>query len=103
MSAREIATLWIIALAGVFVIILDHRMQAGQIMAMLGGSRAPIGGADNPILPGAAADVGIATTNDVTPSATGNARGIGALWANPPTTMQSVFGSIWDDIGSIVQ
>jgi len=78
MTAREIAALWIIGLAGIAIIIWDHRAQAQNVVNALSG---PSGGvANNPgvIIPGPSTG---RTTNNATPMA-GNEFGFLATYGN---------------------
>jgi hypothetical protein len=101
MSAREMATIWIIGIAAVFVIIWDHRTQANRIVSATGSQ--PSGGvASNTlnIVEGPSTDVG---TNNPIPMA-GNEFGALTVYGNPGSGdaqangHDAAFGNIFDNL-----
>lgn len=99
MTAREIASLWIIAVVAVFIIVWDHRNQAGVILNALTGGASSSGG-PSPIVTSVASNLG---TNDPMPMA-GNEFGALATRGNfisgdvQPGGPDKAFGSIFDNL-----
>jgi hypothetical protein len=106
MTAREIASLWIIGVAAIFIIIWDHRNQAGSVLNALGASQAPSAGAQSmnaPIIPQGAPNN--TNTNNAEPVA-GNEFGFIATYGNrfsgdtSASGVDAVFGNIFDNIAN---
>jgi hypothetical protein len=101
MTAREIASLWIVAVAAVFVLIWDHRNQSGAILSALGGPSKPsLANGAQTVLLGPSTSL---TTNGATPMA-GNEFGALATYGNrfdgstQANGSDSAFGNIFNDL-----
>jgi len=100
MTAREIAALWIIGLAGVAAIVWDHRSQTNSVLNALGAPAAPSGDGAATIIAGPSTGL---TTNGATPAA-GNEFGPLATWGNAsdgstsPSGLDTVFGDIFHSL-----
>lgn len=99
LSPRQIATLWIIGIAGTAIIIYDHRVQALTILNALNTPQAA-GKAASGMMAAIFTPQG---TNDPIPDAAAGRNGVANLWSIPYANTTSAFGSIWDSLsgGSI--
>jgi len=100
MTAREIASMWIIAVAAIFVIIWDYRNQVNMILANI--VTPPRASANTVNYPPVSSDIG---TNNPSPIA-GNEFGPLATYGNSltgdvqPQGPDASFGSVWDNLGA---
>jgi len=106
MTAREIASLWLIGIAAVFIIVWDHRNQAGTVLNALGASQTPSAGASamsGAVIPQSAPNS--TTTNSAIPVA-GNEFGFLATYGNRLTGdtsgsgVDAVFGDIFNNMAN---
>lgn len=102
MNAREIASLWIVAIAAVFVIVWDYRAQLGAIVVAATGSPAP-SPTNSPalLISGPSTNMG---TNSPIPIV-GNEFGALATFGNVMSGgvqnggPDKIFGNIFDNLG----
>ncbi len=100
MTARELASLWIIAIAAVFVIVWDYRNQLGAVLSAATGVASPRSAVAATTI---VATSNTATTNAASPLA-GNEYGFLATYGNPlsgdtqPNGVDTAFGNIFNNL-----